>query len=213
MAHLRTHLRSLLAAVVAISMLGVPTPAARPDDGVAVADKDGTVVPRPTTPPLEARSRVITHPVGDEELLRLGRWALARFDAARLRPPPIEIHMHRDRDACLGHRGLFHAGEMRVDVCTAEELVVLHEIAHAWTHVNVPDRVRSAYVDAGGFESWDAPGTSWRNRGSEDAADTIAWALLEESIAMPTPDGPIAGMNARYRLLTGADAPRIVVSK
>jgi len=90
-------------------------------------------------------------------------------------------------------------------------MVVLHEIAHAWAQKELTDADRDAYVIAGGFESWNSPGTDWSDRGSEHAADTIAWGLLEHPLAMSIPDGPIAEANAAYRLLTGTDAPRLVM--
>ncbi len=211
MTHLRTPSRSLPLALLALAILFGPAPLALGESDAASLPGDSvTITPPPTVAAIEVGPRVITHPAGDADLMRLGSWGLARFEAAQLDTPPIEIHLHRDRDACRGHRGLFNAGEMRVDVCVTEPLVVLHEIAHAWNHVNVPGDVESTYVAAGGFGSWDAPETPWHDRGSEDAADTIAWALMDDPIAMPTPDGPIAQLDARYRLLTGNDAPRVV---
>ncbi len=136
-------------------------------------------------------------------------WAIARFEEAGLIVPPLAIHLHSDPAWCKGHRGIFNAGEQRVDVCVEEAGVMLHEIAHAWNWVNLTDTQRAEYVRQGGFESWDEPDTPWLDRGSEDAADTISWALLDEPITGFTADGPIARANASYRLLTGMDSPRI----
>ncbi|MDJ0923978.1 MAG: hypothetical protein QNJ77_05405 [Acidimicrobiia bacterium] len=136
-------------------------------------------------------------------------WAISRFEEAGLVVPPLEIYLHSDPAGCKGHRGIFNAGEQRVDVCVEEPGVMLHEIAHAWNWVNLTDAQRAEYVEKGGFGSWDDPETPWHDRGSEDAADAIAWALLEEPIAGFTADGPIARTNASYRLLTGMDSPRI----
>ena len=125
--------------------------------------------------------------------------------------PPVEIHLHQDAAECKGNRGIYNAGSQRIDVCVDERLVVLHEIAHAWNHENLSDAQRSEYVAIGDFGSWDEPETPWFDRGSEDAADTIAWALLEEPITSASPDGPIARRNAAFVFLTGSDAPRMQV--
>ena len=137
-------------------------------------------------------------------------WALGRFESAGLNVPAIEIHLHHTNELCGGNRGIFSPGRDRVDVCVDDQMVLLHEIAHAWAHDHLTPRQRGDYVAAGGFESWNDPDTAWSDRGSEDAAHTIAWALLERPIRLLTPDGPIAQRNEAYRLLTGSDAPRLV---
>ena len=187
------------------SVLTDPTDAATTPAREVVPSVATSVVASPPSEPV-----IYTHPAGDRVLTDLARWALGRFEAVGLEVPPIEVHMHRDQTPCLGHRGLFHAVEGRIDVCTDDELVVLHELAHAWNHVNTSEETKAAYVSSGDFVSWDAPGTKWADRASEDAADTMAWALIESPIENPTPDGPLARTNERFRLLTGIDAPRIV---
>lgn len=149
-------------------------------------------------------------PDGDQELMELGQWAIDRFETAAMSVPAIEIRMHRTNSECGGHRGTFNPTAKRIDVCVAEPLVVLHEIAHAWAHENLTERERDAFVTAGGYESWNHPDTAWGDRGSEHAADAIAWGLMEEPQMMVTADGPIAQINADFRMLTGVDSPRIV---
>ena len=124
----------------------------------------------------------------------------------------MALHLHRDEGACQGHRGIFNGDLMRVDVCDAGPLVVLHELAHAWTHVRVNGTQEDAYVQAGEFGAWTSPETPWNERGMEHAADTIAWALQEQPIRMLVEDGPIAERNEFFRMLTGRDAPRLVTS-
>jgi hypothetical protein len=146
---------------------------------------------------------------GTPEQRRTAFWAIQRYDGAGLEIPPVEIHLHQDLAECNGNRGISSCGSQRIDVCVNERNVVLHEIAHAWNHENLSETQRSEYVLAGGFGSWDDPETPWFDRGSEDAADTIAWALLEEPIKMVSHDGPIARRDAAYSLLTGGHAPRV----
>ncbi len=136
-------------------------------------------------------------------------WALGRYEALGLEVPPIEIHLHQDLAECKGNRGIYNAGLQRIDVCVDEPCVMLHEIAHAWNHENLNDAQRSEYVSTGDFGSWDDPETPWFDRGSEDAADTIAWALLAEPITMASPDGPIAQRSSAFTFLTGLAASRV----
>jgi len=166
----------------------------------------------PMAPPSSSASAAAAPTIHAEDaaLGELAEWALGRYEDAGLTLPSIAIHLHRGGDICQGNRGIFNAGLERVDVCVDDPMVALHEIAHAWTHENLSPTRRAEYVAAGGFDSWDDADTSWLDKGSENAADTIAWALLERPIKMLTPDGPIAQTNEAYRLLTGSDTPRLV---
>lgn len=156
----------------------------------------------------------VSHPAvysDDPRLVELGEWALGRFGAAGLEVPAIEIHLHATDDACGGHRGTFNPGQMRVDVCAPVPGVILHELAHAWAHHHVGPDTRAAYVAMQGLESWNDSDTPWSARGSEHAADTVAWGLLETTITNFTADGPIARRAEAYRVLTGSDVPRLDV--
>ncbi len=146
---------------------------------------------------------------GTAEQREIATWAVQRFEDAGLDVPALDIHLHQDLADCKGNRGIYNSGLQRIDVCVDQRNVVLHEIAHAWSHENLSAAQRSEYVTVGGFGSWDDPDTPWSNKGSEDAADTIAWALLDEPITTFSADGPIARRAAAYLLLTGNHAPRI----
>jgi hypothetical protein len=146
---------------------------------------------------------------GTAEQREIAAWALQRFADAGLGVPVVDVHLHQDLAECKGNRGIYNSGLQRIDVCVNERNVVLHEIAHAWNHENLSAAQRFEYVKVGGFGSWDDTDTPWSERGSEDAADTIAWALLDEPITMSSPDGPIAQRDTAYLLLTGSHAPRI----
>lgn len=152
-----------------------------------------------------ATEATVFAPGDDQELLELGHWAIDRFESAALSVSAIEIHMHRTSEACGGHRGTFNPTANRIDVCVAEPVVVLHEIAHAWAHENLTREQREAFVAVGGFESWNAPETAWSERGSERAATVIAWGLSEQPHMVVTRDGPLAQRNAQFHMLTGFD--------
>lgn len=142
----------------------------------------------------------------------LAEWALSTFAEAGLHVTIREIHLHDDESACGGRAGTFAPAALRIDVCRVREKVILHELAHAWAHEHLSLVQRARYVSLGGFDSWNDPQTGWADRASEDAADTIAWGLMERPIHMPSTPGPLTEINDRYRLLTGTDAPRVVFS-
>ncbi len=177
---------------------GIDATERKPIEPAATQDQAGPVLPTETTVS-----------GGTTEQYEIVTWSLQRFEDAGLDIPALEIHLHQDLAGCKGNRGIYNSGLQRIDVCVDQRNVVLHEIAHAWNHENLSAAQRSEYVSVGGFGSWDDPDTPWSDKGSEDAADTIAWALLDEPITTFSADGPIARRAAAYLLLTGNHAPRI----
>ena len=137
--------------------------------------------------------------------------ALERYATAGLELPVLEVHLHSDPAECNGNRGSFSSGSTpwSITVCTEDELVYLHEIGHAWAEFNLSEAERSDYVARRDLESWNDPATAWGDRGSEDAANTLAWGLVDTPIVDMLPDGPIAERNEGFRILTGIDSPRI----
>ena len=148
---------------------------------------------------------------GTDQQLRLVDWALERSAAAGLELPVLQFHLHSDLAACHGNQGLFSSGSIpwKITLCTEERMVFLHEIGHCWSEFNLTDAERTEYVEQQGLESWNDPETPWRARGSEDAANTLAWGLVDDPIRGMTPDGPLARKNEAFRVLTGIDTPRI----
>lgn len=154
--------------------------------------------------PLEAPAVVAP----EERLAEIATWALERFEHAGLELPAVEVYLHTTNEGCGGHRGIFSPGTLRIDVCVDEPGVVLHELAHAWAHVSLEQQTKDAYVLFRDLESWNDPDTPWMERGSEDAADTVAWALQEPPLTGFSHDGPIARNHQAYLLLTGSVVPR-----
>lgn len=136
-------------------------------------------------------------------------WALHRFRVAGLRDlPPLEVHLHRTREACNGGLGLYYMN--RIDLCTKgssesyARKYALHEIAHAWAETNVDAGVMRRFMDVRGVEAWNDKRVPWKERGTEQAAEIITWGLgegeIEPQLTEPLESKALAGL---YELLTG----------
>ncbi|NHZ70033.1 MAG: hypothetical protein GWP18_00150 [Proteobacteria bacterium] len=135
--------------------------------------------------------------------------ALLRFELAGIPLPPLDIEVHPSRDGCRDHDGLFtpRDGRDRLDLCTESQLILLHELGHAWDVNFATDRVRRTLLDSWGVDAWSGIDIPYRERGSEKAATLIALALI---------DLPLNGSDAvasremliRFELLTGVPSPR-----
>lgn len=135
-------------------------------------------------------------------------WALARFTDTGLTLPELRIYIHPTMDGCQGNAGLYsHDGTHgRVDWCTSSTWTLLHELAHAWEHHNMTDTTRQAFLDHTGLETWADPAVDWDERGTEAAAQAIAWGLLDTPLTNP---GRFTDELYLFELLTGTPSPRL----
>lgn len=113
-------------------------------------------------------------------------WSVARYDEAGLRLPDIDVTFHSWEPSmadCASHGGFWTVDQEGhyIDVCAvgvpSRRRMLLHEFAHAWTHENLTDMERAAFVDERGLESWNGPETDWELRGVEQAAEIVTWGL------------------------------------
>jgi hypothetical protein len=144
----------------------------------------------------------------------LAGWALGRFDRAGLELPPLAVAFHDDREPCGGHFGLYRTGNpARVDICgfnwdrfavTAKK-TLLHELGHAWTQHNLRDSERGSFLALRHLDTWGNDEFPWEEQGSEQAAEIIAWALLDQEI-QPAKFGEASreALTRAYLQLTGS---------
>jgi hypothetical protein len=142
----------------------------------------------------------------DAEHQRLVRWAFGRYEHAGLEVPPTDVHFHPDTTGCYGHIGS-QLGR-RVDVCVVivSEIArdaLLHEMGHAWVDENVSATVRERFMRLRGLTAWNDESVIWDERGSEHAAETLAWALGHRYMAPGIPDHDPHRLTAAFQLLTG----------
>ena len=137
---------------------------------------------------------------------QLAEWAVARFERAGLNTPTVEIAFHADASGCGGHLGYAEAGH--VDVCTVlvNEMArrnLLHEMGHIWIDQNVSLADRDRFLEFRGLRTWNASTADWDDRGYEQGAEIMAWALGDRILTAQIPDNDPAQLGAAFEILTG----------
>jgi hypothetical protein len=135
---------------------------------------------------------------------------VARLESAGLDPPTVEIHFHGSSSGCGGHLGYAQIG--RADVCTVlvNEMArrnLLHEMGHIWIDQNVSQRVRERFLELRHLSTWNASTADWDERGYEQGAEIMAWALGNRILTAQIPDNLPEQLGAGFELLTGVTPP------
>lgn len=152
---------------------------------------------------------------GTYEQQQMAQWALTRFSSAGLILPGIEIRFHAGRDGCEGHLGYYR--DEVANICgTHADLMasrlLLHEMAHGWLEVNVTGARRDRFLELRGLTTWNDEGVTWEERGYEQGAEIMAWAIGDQVDGTRAPSIP---ENARhqlaeaYQLLTDDPLPEL----
>ena len=161
--------------------------------------------------PAPAREPLVIHGANATQERAID-WSIRRYREAGLAGmPDLEVFLHRTHEECNGGIGLYHAG--RIDLCTTESSepyqrkFALHEMAHGWIETNVDRAVLDRFMDVRAIDAWnDRTADDWKDRGTEQAAEIVAWGLGEGEIAAllphPTADHELAGL---FELLTGRE--------
>ena len=168
---------------------------------------------------------------GAAALERLVLWAMGRFETAGLPAPSVASITFDEAttapQCAADRRGLSVdlGGSAHVFVCTGEEracegeactafvanarLLVLHELAHAWMYREVDESTQRAFMEHMGVAAWSSADVIWYDRGVEQAAQVLAWGLMDESIP-PRRLGnrPCEQLVESFRVLTGKQPPR-----
>ena len=158
---------------------------------------------------LELRPGVVVF-AQDPAERRLAEWAVAQFKLGGLRPPRVEIAFHADASGCGGHLG--YAKDGHVDVCSAlvNEMArrnLLHEMGHIWIDQNVSPADRDRFLEFRGLRTWNASTVRWEERGYEQGAEIMAWALGTRILTPQIPGNDPEQIAGAYELLTGQSLP------
>ena len=141
----------------------------------------GLVEPRPATVPLEIPQADSALSEAQEELVEFG---LTRFADQGLVLPDLRVEFRSGPSDCGGHRGYYIVETQTVTMCNLDKQTMLHELAHVWAYSNLSAEEMDAFVRFRGLESWNDPTEPWESRGTEQAAEIIAWALMDRPITV-----------------------------
>jgi hypothetical protein len=139
-------------------------------------------------------------------------WAIGRFADAGLELPRLEFVHYPTTEPCRGARGFYTGDRSRatIRICVRAaspfaELLFLHEIAHAWDRYTLTDRRRAAFLQLRDLEEWwDNGSAPWHTYGAEQAAQIVAWGLIDRPIHVATiPDSDCLDLRTGYFLLIG----------
>jgi len=138
-------------------------------------------------------------------------WALQRYEDAGISLPILEIYQHDSKSSCGEYAGLFTPQESidRIDLCTDNMYIVLHELGHAWQMNFASEGVMKALLESYGDGELSGSDAAYRTRDEERAANVLAIGLIDVEM-----DDAGANLNRqlldRFKLLTGVDSPRYV---
>ena len=145
----------------------------------------------------------------------MARWAVARFTAAELALPPLQIRFQADRSGCEGRLGYYRDRVASVCGTHTDRLarrLLLHEMAHGWVEANLSGEERARFLEVRGLRSWNDDSVEWGERGFEHAAEIMSWALHDQGTGIRTPSIPDNSPDQladAYELLTGSPLPEL----
>jgi hypothetical protein len=147
----------------------------------------------------------------------VAEWAVGRFVIGGLDLPTLSIRLHPDESGCRGRLGYW--AERVADLCatTTTHIAVrtmIHELAHGWVDDNVSESDRAQFLALRDLRTWNDQNAVWDERGYEQAAEIVAWAVHDQGTGIHAPAFP--GNSTReladaYRFLTGAPLPELPV--
>lgn len=178
---------------------------------------------------VRAEGQLIEIHNGSPALERLVRWAVQRFEAhlSPLSLQSVTFEQGMEAPQCTDDRTgitVDVGGSTQVYICLAEDdacagdgcttfqasarLLLLHELAHTWMLRHVDEAAQRSFMDHMGVAEWSSLEVAWHDRGVEQAAQVIAWGLMDEPIELSRLDHTCEELADAYRLLTGGDPPR-----
>lgn len=161
---------------------------------------------------------------GTMRLVWFAEWGVFRFTADGLPPPRLKsVTFLRQKTRCEGFAGFAATGDddgAEIILChTPDEICVdddcqtwtlrarralLHEYGHAWLHDHLDEATRQEFLAAEGL-IWADHSEPAEKRGTERAADAIAYGLIDELSPLWFTSGiSCEHYHELFRMLTGA---------
>lgn len=141
--------------------------------------------------------------------------AIELFGRAGMLLPPVHLSFGPESSECgHGNDGRIRAdgARYRIWVCSSADdptvrqwHAIVHELAHAWEFSTLTDSTRTAFMRLRGADDWSSDSVEWWERGSEQAAEIIAWGVSDRPITTWIFHNSCPEMSVAFRLLTGEE--------
>lgn len=135
----------------------------------------------------------------------------------------LSVSFHDTTGPCMGNLGLHRFTERshEVLICNLDQArrgaTLMHELAHVWVAQNITGQLRQDFLAARGLDRWHGGDIEWGERGTEHAAEVLAWGTSDHPCwVVPRAeigDRDVSVLAQHFQLLTGrapscdADAP------
>ncbi len=178
----------------------------------AQSTPDNSLAARPPAPVAVPDPQQVVH-TENSEMQGLAEWALGRYRQAGLELPNLDLYFHNNNKPCKGYSALHNRTETGslINVCSTNrtrklENTLLHELGHAWAAYNLTDDQRRAFVEHQGLTTWYDTDTDWNERGTEHAAEVVAWGVGEKQWQPRwMPNNDLDSLAAAFQQLTGTN--------
>jgi hypothetical protein len=145
----------------------------------------------------------------------MARWALDRYAAGELLLPSLEIRFLASGSVCRESLGFYVDGVVTVCGTSATRMtrrILLHEMAHGWANSNLSEDEQVRFLGLRRLSTWNGEGVAWEERGFEQAAEIMSWALCDQGagyLRPLIPDNSVSQLTGAYELLTGKPLPEL----
>lgn len=145
----------------------------------------------------------------------MARWALARFADEGLSLPSLQIRFLASESICGERLGFYVDGVVGVCGTHATRMTrrtLLHEMAHGWANSNLSADEQVRFLGFRRLGTWNDDGVAWEERGFEQVAEIMSWALCDQGAGYLRPFIPansVSQLTGAYELLTGKPLPEL----
>jgi len=181
----RKTILSIVAAGITAAAITIPAVTAGAEQAPATPVAEPLIVEAPATEP----------PAYSPDEQAIVDWAYGLYGDNGMDLPTVIISFHRTKDNCRGHKGLHTVdgeGTSIIEICDWSEKdslrdawrrkTVMHELGHAWARQNLTAEQQAEFSSSRGLEGWRPEGSEWQDRGTEHAAEIVAWGLMDTTV-------------------------------
>ena len=140
------------------------------------------------------------------EQQELVEWAYSRYQSVDIEITGVPITFPDSASDCYGFGGVYMRTTHSIRICELNKSTIIHELAHAWLESTFDESDRREFMTHRGLDSWDDSTLEWAERGAEQAAEVITWALMDRNIQIRWVETTESGTTETYRLFKIPDS-------